>query len=204
VRLVNLDNAVLIGPGSEWFWSAASGLVLAVTLIALYRQLRLQRSADAVALTTALGREWFGEHLTRHQFAVLSALKTGVAPAAVPGGSAIEILNFWERIGFLARGGHVDARLVWDVFGGQALLWWIYLKPIVMLFRKEQGDPEIGEHFEWLAARVRQLQDAAGGVSPTDDLARQLIAAAVTRLSQRIAIFDQERGVNGRSGPTDT
>lgn len=99
MRLINLDNAVLIGPGSEWFWSAASGLVLAITLIALYRQLRLQRSAEAVAQTTELGREWFGEHLTRHQFAVLSALNAGVAPTAVPGGSATEIGNFWDGSG---------------------------------------------------------------------------------------------------------
>jgi hypothetical protein len=40
---------VFIGPGSEWFWAALSGIVTAVTLIAIFRQLRLQRSEGAIA-----------------------------------------------------------------------------------------------------------------------------------------------------------
>src|SRR5262249_20898273 len=112
-RMINLDHVVLIGPGSEWFWTAISGLILAVTFVAIYRQVRLQRSAEAIAQATAFGREFFGEHLSRHQLAILSALDAGVAPAAVSGGSATELLNFFERIGFLARGGHVDVRIIW-------------------------------------------------------------------------------------------
>lgn len=43
MNLVNTDGLVLLGPGSEWLWTAVSGIVLAGTFIALYRQLRLQR-----------------------------------------------------------------------------------------------------------------------------------------------------------------
>jgi hypothetical protein len=42
VRFIS-DGVVFIGSGSEWFWAAVSGLALAVTFIAIYRQLRLQR-----------------------------------------------------------------------------------------------------------------------------------------------------------------
>lgn len=86
-------------------------------------------------------------------------------------------------------------KIVGDVFGGSTLLWWIYLKPIVMAFGQEHRDPTIYRDFEWLASRVREVQRAAGGVSPTDELARELIAPTIARYAQRIAVFEQERTV---------
>ena len=35
--LTNVNGVAIIGPGSEWFWAAASGLVLAITFLAIYR-----------------------------------------------------------------------------------------------------------------------------------------------------------------------
>jgi hypothetical protein len=43
VKFLNTNGMAFVGPGSEWFWTAVSGLVLAGTFIAIYRQLRLQR-----------------------------------------------------------------------------------------------------------------------------------------------------------------
>ena len=48
MKFINTDGMAFIGPGSEWFWTALSGIVLAVTFIAIYRQLRLQRSQGAI------------------------------------------------------------------------------------------------------------------------------------------------------------
>ena len=48
MTLINTDGMAFIGPGSEWFWTALSGLVLAVTFFAIYRQLRLQRNQGAI------------------------------------------------------------------------------------------------------------------------------------------------------------
>ncbi len=43
VKFINTDGMVFIGPGSEWLWAALTGLVLAGTAIAIYRQLRVQQ-----------------------------------------------------------------------------------------------------------------------------------------------------------------
>jgi hypothetical protein len=43
VMLINTDGLALIGPGSEWFWTALQFTALAVTFIAIYRQLQAQR-----------------------------------------------------------------------------------------------------------------------------------------------------------------
>jgi hypothetical protein len=43
VKLINTDGMAFIGPGSEWFWTALQFTALALTLFALYRQLRAQQ-----------------------------------------------------------------------------------------------------------------------------------------------------------------
>jgi hypothetical protein len=43
VTFINTDGMVFIGPGSEWLWAAVTGLILAGTGIAIYRQLRVQQ-----------------------------------------------------------------------------------------------------------------------------------------------------------------
>ncbi len=61
MTLINTDGMSLIGPGSEWFWTAVSGVVLAVTLIAIYRQLRLQANQAAInASGITIDRSDFG------------------------------------------------------------------------------------------------------------------------------------------------
>lgn len=35
MEFVSSEPIVLIGPGSEWFWTAVSGLVLGVTFLAI-------------------------------------------------------------------------------------------------------------------------------------------------------------------------
>jgi hypothetical protein len=42
VTLINTDGLALIGPGSEWFWTALQFTALAITFIAIYRQLQAQ------------------------------------------------------------------------------------------------------------------------------------------------------------------
>ena len=42
MKLINTDGLALIGPGSEWFWTALQFTALAITVIAIYRQLRAQ------------------------------------------------------------------------------------------------------------------------------------------------------------------
>lgn len=42
MQLINTNGMAFVGPGSEWFWTALQFSALAITLIAIYRQLRGQ------------------------------------------------------------------------------------------------------------------------------------------------------------------
>lgn len=77
MTLINLDNLALIVPGSEWLWTMVSGIVVAVTLIGLYFQLRLQRSQAAIEHVDAVLRDFFSERMLRQQLDTLLAMRAG-------------------------------------------------------------------------------------------------------------------------------
>ena len=148
--LINTDGLAFIGPGSEWFWTAISGIVLAVTFIAIYRQLRLARSQGAIAQLEGFTREWNSERLLLHRRDVLVAHRTASEPAVLPEGAVSTIGNYWEGIAALARAGHLDRRLIWTQYGNTCQAWWRLLTPYAMQVRKRDNDPTVYEEFEWL------------------------------------------------------
>ena len=170
MKLINTDGMAFIGPGSEWFWTAVSGLVLAITFIAIYRQLRLQASAGAIEQMDAIERDWTSERMARSKLAILVALRDGVDPANVPDQAAAVVGNFWERIGYLVRAGHIDRRLVNEYLGSTIGLWWAWLTPTTLRERERTEQPRNNEHFEWLAGVMAEL-DRKAGEGPTFDRA---------------------------------
>ena len=161
MKLINTDGMAFIGPGSEWFWTAVSGLVLAGTFIALYRQLRLQANAMATEQLTEFEREWSSERLLRMQLAVLLELQSGVDPAKLTDGAAHFVFDFWERVGALVRGGRIDAKLIGKVNGGVCEWWWAILKAYVIKARGHLG-PTFGESFEWLSGVMSEFNRESG------------------------------------------
>ena len=159
MKLINTDGMAFIGPGSEWFWTAVSGIVLAVTFVAIYRQLALARGANAFTQLGALVDEWQGERLVRKRLSVLVALRDGATPADIPDSSAMAVANYWEKAAALARAGHVAPSLIAEGLGG-ADSWWGILVPWVQRVRTEDANPNFYEHFEWLAATLVRLHPA--------------------------------------------
>jgi hypothetical protein len=153
VKLINTDGMAFIGPGSEWFWTALSGLVLAVTFIAIYRQLRLARSASAMEQLAPSQREWKSERLLRKRLDIYLALRDGTDPARVPQAAGHAITDYWIEIGLLAREGHLDRKVI-DSTNCQ--LWWATLAPFVAKERAAWGNPATGEEFEWLAGLMAE------------------------------------------------
>ena len=159
MKLINTDGMSFIGPGSEWFWTAVSGIVLAVTFVAIYRQLSRARGANAFSQLSALVEEWQGERLIRKRVAVLSAIRDGAAPAELPDSPAGAVANYWEKVGALARAGHVSPSLVAEGLGA-ADSWWGILAPWVATARTVDRNPDLFEHFEWLAATLVRIHPA--------------------------------------------
>ena len=171
VTLINTDGMAFIGPGSEWFWTALSGIVLAVTFLAIYRQLSMARSASAREQLDSFQREWESERMLRHGLAVLVSLGDGTDAAHLPEGSAAVLANFWDRLAVLTRSRLHDRKVVHRGYGDSCQRWWATLAPQVRRWRDESGEPRLIEDFEWLAGLMDDLDRRAGMATPTLDAA---------------------------------
>jgi hypothetical protein len=168
VNLVNLDGLTIIGPGSEWFWSAASGIVLAVTFVALYRQLRVQAAAAALAQIEAMTAP--SEKLARHGLVLLQAMiKNPTVRTPLPEGAAAWVENYLERQATMARKGFMNVDLLLDLDSSTWQTWWWLLEPDVRLSRARAADPRILENVEWLAGRARAFDLRHGQQPPTEE-----------------------------------
>jgi hypothetical protein len=161
MQLINTDGMALIGPGSEWFWTALTGLILTVTFFAIYRQLSIARSAASYEQLTAFEREQRSERMLRNGLDILVALRAGVDPAHVPLAPAVSVAGFWEMVGGLARRRHLDPNLLWQGSGNECATWWVALAPFARTRRAAVG-PTQYEHFEWLAGVMSEFDRRAG------------------------------------------
>ena len=94
MKFINTDGMAFIGPGSEWFWTAISGIVLAVTFLAIYRQLSLQRGAGAIEQLNRIEQEYQSERMSRVALALAQAKHDGIDPKHFPQEAAAALVNF--------------------------------------------------------------------------------------------------------------
>jgi hypothetical protein len=195
MSVVNTHGLTLFGSGSEWFWSMLQFVVVAVTLVAIYVQLRQDRAANAFTQTSAMRDDWHGELMTRRKLAHLLALRDD-APDADVLTLAEPIGNFWEHVACLVRAGHVSLPLVHQYLGAQCQTTWNLLEPQVRATQATDG-AGIWADFEWLAGQCARLSKASGthDGSMTRETFRERMPEIIASLRQSIADFEATRAV---------
>lgn len=106
------------------------------------------------------------------------------------------IVNFWERVGSLARRGHLDLELLWD--GGSAFYCqsdWVRIGPSIIKSRGEDGNPAVAEHFEWLVREVEARARRAGVRLDDAEQQRTHLAGSIARLEAMIRAEEALRRV---------
>lgn len=194
----------IFGPGSEWFWSMAQFILVGVTLIGIYYQLRLARSANAFEQMNRITEELESERMTRHTLEILLAIREGAELVNIPEGAATAVTNFLEHVAALIRAGHVDRDLVYEYAGARYQWWWVVLAPNVRRARTEAEDPAVAEDFEWLAGVMAKM-DRKTGVLALYDEARlfKTLERRIQVAQERIRGAEELRAVIIRSTSPD-
>ena len=162
MRLINTDGMSFFGPGSEWFWTMAQFVLVAVTLIGIYYQLRVARSANAFEQLKSILDEWESERMARQTLEIYVALRDGVDLVNIPEGASTSIMNYLETVASLIRAGHIDRKLIYEFMGSRYRWWWVVLAPNIRRARQEAEDPAVGEHFEWLVGVMADMDRKTG------------------------------------------
>ena len=133
---MNDEPIVIWGPGSEWFWIMLQTVVVAITLVGIYFQFRLQRAANAFDQLNRMGEQWDSEPMLRARLGAARALAAG---RDVPESSLSLIGNYWESIATLVRQGHGNEHVVAESFGNNTTIWWSAFKDSIGVFRNCDG-----------------------------------------------------------------
>ena len=128
--LINTNGLAIFGPGSEWFWSMAQFVVVVVTLLGIYRQLRAQGTANGLQKMQFLIDRWFSEGMTHARLVSALHLKQrlpidGLEP------SMGEIADFFESLSDLEAAGHLTTKDVHSMLGRSLQMWWALLAPAI-------------------------------------------------------------------------
>src|SRR6202795_1358399 len=182
------QNAIF-APG--WVWSMLSMVLVVGSLVGLYRQLRLQGSQGAIDQPARVQQEGTSERMLRHQLNAWIARRDLPDPTAVPFAARYGLANFWEKVGTLAKAGHVDPKLLWDLFGDEIGECWTLLAPGIKASQARNHDPSLFEHFEWLAGAVTRFVPAGPSV-PDQGRVREVASARVGAL---LGLIDVEQSL---------
>ena len=184
------EPIVVWGPGSEWFWIMLQTVVVAITLVGIYYQFRLQRAANAFEQLSRIGDQWDAEPMLR---ARLDAVRAIAAGGEAPEAAMALIGNYWETVATLVRQGHVNERAVAETSGNNTAVWWSALKGQVGTFRTARLDPTIFENFEWLAGRFGDEGTKAGAVAYDRETLARIFGAAIPGLADRVRMAEESR-----------
>lgn len=161
IAMIRLDDVVLLGPGSEWFWTFVQAIALTITFVAIYRQLRSARSAAEFEQVREIEAEFYSPRLTRARLSLYEGLRGRKPEQGLPDG-AIDVLCWYDNLGYLVAAGHLSAGWFHTSWGASIQNEWWLLQPYLAHDRIADDDPNYGTSFEGLARRMRAIDVRKG------------------------------------------
>jgi hypothetical protein len=156
MNLVTWEGSAIFGTGSEWFWSMAQFVLVAVTLIGIYYQLRAQRAASLWDLTAELAQDFSEAEGGVSALAALIDLEGRPVDSGLPL-SCAATSNYFERLGYLVGHGHLRSVDVWHNFRSVVGMFWALMAPYARRQREIDGSQLLLEWFEKLELEMQRL-----------------------------------------------
>jgi len=189
--LINTEGLFLIGPGSEWFWTALQFFVVAISLWAIYRQVEGQSAANFLQRMEMLNNVWASPRMSFIRLDAAIHLRYG-EPDQECYQKARPILDFFADLQNLEVERFIRVKEIHANFGGSMQEWVAFTKPLVDARRKAAGSAHI-YNLEPLLEKLREFERKQG-IEPErlDDstipgLLDEAIARASTALRQEKA-----------------
>ena len=167
--LVSVGDLVILGPGSEWLWTMAQFIALGLTGLAIFRQLRSQRSASLYEHMAEWDQEWADVPMVRAKLSLLLELQHRDPSSGLPL-LGDEVPDLFERLGYLVARGHINAEDFWQDGGWSVAEWyWQVLQPYIQSDREREPTAIPYAWFEWLERKMRQIDAEHGEAHPRFD-----------------------------------
>ena len=169
MKLINTDGLSLIGPGSEWFWTALSGVILAVTFIAIYRQLGCSGPPPRWHSWTTSRKSGVRNGWIARPWPSFSLSRQASMRATSQRHRCSRSVTTSKRWRTWSGREPFDVRLVNETLSGQVQTWWARIRPAVLAWRARTGVQDTYSSVEELATTMARMDAGSGRSIRTDD-----------------------------------
>jgi hypothetical protein len=143
--------AAVFGEHSEWFWVMMQTIVILVSLIFIYRQVRLQRYSNLLQMLIKMRETWDSPQMIRHRQTTCQNHRTGSKKIDAAEG---QVLGFFEEMGLLLRKGVLEEEFVWGTHSYFIEHYWSMLQNNIKEYRLATEDSSWFEELETLRKRM--------------------------------------------------
>jgi hypothetical protein len=145
--------------GASWFWSMAQFFVIGISLVLIYRQIRLQRQANMLQTLGSVDNRWNAQEMVAsRQKACENYLKDQLRINR----EQADVLAFFEDVGAYLEKGVFDTESVWDKYSYYIEHYWAMYQPHINEFRAESKDHTWYEKFEILKNKMEKFSKKKG------------------------------------------
>lgn len=148
------------GQGSEWFWAFLQTLILLISLLAIFRQLRLQHKANITAVLERLSTVWESQDMSQSRLVLLRAKQS---QSFSINRKQEGVIKFLEELGIYVRTGIIPGALAWEFFSYEVERYWPVAEPFIQKIREDSNDSTYFSNAEWLYKRLSTMTRWRGG-----------------------------------------
>ncbi len=142
------------GNNSLWFWTFMQFVTVTVTLMLIYRQVRVQTASHIVQALTAIYNRWNSEPMLRARQKVC---QQWLAQKRDFDGVAEYVAEFMEELGIYLRTRAEPAREMWEAQSWYVEHYYWMFKPGIEGVRQRYKDQNLYPQFEMLLERMNEL-----------------------------------------------
>jgi hypothetical protein len=156
----------LIGPGSEWFWSAAQFIIITISLAAIYLQLRAQGASNFLQRVETLQGEWESPAMSHARLTLPLQLRHA-GPRDQGWVKAKPIADYFANIWSLYDRREIKVDEIGANWGRQMEIYSVLLQPLIYARREMEGVPNL---YDWLerSPEILRKWEISRGIPPLD------------------------------------
>ena len=147
---------------TEWFWSMIQAIVVLVTLVFIYRQVRLQTATHVVQTLGAIHQRWAEDAMLRARHSVCSRY---LAETFEFDGVSEYIAEFMEELGSYVKINAVPPDVMWDAQSWYIEHYYFMFKVGIDLVRKNYHDETLYSNTESLFSQMTAHSKLVGAPS---------------------------------------
>ena len=145
---------IVFGEHSEWFWVMAQTLIIFVSALLIYDQVRAQRYANIIQMLAKMRETWDSSPMLAHRRTTCENHRVGSKKISVAEG---QVLGFFEEMGLLCRKGVLDDEFVWATYSYFIEHYWSMLETNIKEYRLTTKDNSWYEEVEGLRNMVAKF-----------------------------------------------